>query len=467
MTGSEPLWGPAPGEPTRHGWRTPVTAPGPRGGAMLRSFGLVRRDPLSYLREVWVEHGDVVQFPVPFPPTYLITSPGGVRRVLQDNHLGYGKRTIQYDALSLVTGEGLLTSDTDAWRPMRRRIQPAFHHEAIAPVADHVVASASSMASRWSEAIGSTSAAVIDVDQAMMESTVQIVGSALFGVDLAGEARILADATVEALDVVVARARMPLPIPTWLPTPNTLRLRRHVRTLDECVNALVRQRLARGDVDGNPDLLDLLLADADDGGALSARQVRNEVVTFLVAGHETVASALAWAFWLLSRSPVWSERVRSEVDSLTEPLTVESLRHLATTRAVLEETLRLYPPAWLITRRAVAEDIVDGHRIPQGALVAISPWLVHRHPDVWAAAETFDPQRFLGVAEPNRPAYLPFGTGPRQCIGRDFALVEATLMLAYVLRRFDLRPIPGRTQGAVASVTLRPDGGLPMLVSHR
>jgi len=458
-------WEPPPGTPTRHGWRTPVTAPGPRGAALLRSFGSMRREPLDYLNQVWTAHGDVVQFPIPSPPTYLVTSPRGVRHVLQDNHRSYGKRTIQYDALSLVTGEGLLTADTEAWRPMRRRVQPAFHHEAISPVAHHVSIAAQRLSTSWSASIGLHHSTIIDVDLAMMEATVDVVGASLFGADLSGDARELADATVEALDVVVARARMPLPIPAWLPTPNNVRLRRQVQTLDRCVSSLVQERRRVNGEDRSPDLLDLLLAEDSGGRLLSPEQVRNEVVTFLVAGHETVASALSWAFWLLAQSPHWTEQVRTEVDALGGQLTIDALPRLAMTRAVVNETLRLYPPAWVITRRALAEDVVAGHRIPQGALVVMSPWLVHRHPEAWDSPESFDPQRFLGDEGTSSAAYLPFGAGPRLCIGRDFALVEATLMLAHILRAFDVRAIPGHTPRAVASVTLRPEGGLPMLVS--
>ena len=467
MVSSEGVWAPPPGTPTRHGWRTPVTAPGPRGAALLRSFGTMRREPLEYLNQIWTAYGDVVQFPIPSPPTYLVSSPQGVRRVLQDNHRAYGKRTIQYDALSLVTGEGLLTADAEVWRPMRRRVQPAFHHEATSRVAHHVSVAAQALSATWSASIGSRPSAIIDVHQAMMEATVDVVGASLFGADLSGDARELAAATVQALDVVVARARMPLPIPGWLPTPNNVRLRRHVQTLDRCVGALVRERRRAGGDDRAPDMLDLLLAQDAGGRLLSPEHVRNEVVTFLVAGHETVASALSWALLLLAQSPQWTGGVRTEVDALGESLTIDALAQLPMTRAVVDETLRLYPPAWVITRRALANDVVEGHRIPAGALVVMSPWLVHRHPDAWDSPESFDPRRFLGEAGANRTAYLPFGAGPRLCVGRDFALVEATLTLAHILRAFELRPLPGRTPRALPSVTLRPDGGLPMLVRHR
>ena len=464
---SEQIWKPGEGDPSRHGWRTRVTAPGPRGGDLIRSIGAMRREPLNYLNEVWTRYGDVVQFPIPTPPTYLINSPSGVRQVLQDNNRAYSKRTIQYDALSLVTGSGLLTADVDTWRPMRRRVQPAFHHEAIGQVGEHVNAAARALESTWNSAIGSREATIIDVDAAMMESTVQVVGSSLFGTDLTGEARRLAEATVAALDVVIARARMPLPIAQWLPTPNNLRLRRHNRTLDHSVEALVAHRRRKPASEHPHDFLAMLLASSGDCADLTPTQVRNEVVTFLVAGHETVASALSWAFSLLAESSEWTHRLRAEVDALDGQLTVEALSRLPATRAVIDETLRMYPPAWVITRKALVDDVVVGHHIPRGALLIISPWLLHRHQEEWDRPNSFEPQRFLPSDEVRRTAYIPFGAGPRMCIGRDFALVEATLMLAHVMAKFELSRVEGGTPRAIPSVTLRPDGGLPMRVRHR
>ncbi len=467
LMNSEQIWKPSEGEPSRHGWRTPVTAPGPRGGDLIRSIGAMRREPFNYLKDVWKRYGDVVQFPIPTPPTYLINSPSGVRHILQDNNRAYGKRTIQYDALSLVTGDGLLTADVDTWRPMRRRVQPAFHHEAIGRIGEHVDTAATALESTWDSAIGSPGGAIIDVDAAMMESTVQVVGSSLFGTDLTGEARQLAAATVAALDVVVARARMPLPIAQWMPTPNNLRLRRHNRTLDRSVDALVTHRRRLPASEQPHDFLAMLLATSGDCADLSPTQVRDEVVTFLVAGHETVASALSWAFSLLAESSEWTHRLRAEVDALDGQVSVEALSRLPETRAVIDETLRMYPPAWVITRKALVDDVVAGHHIPRGALVIISPWLVHRHHEEWDDPDLFDPQRFLPSCEARRAAYIPFGAGPRMCIGRDFALVEATLMLAHVMSKFELQRVARSTPRAIPSVTLRPDGGLPMRVRHR
>lgn len=447
--------------------RGPVlTAPGPRGGHMLRDFGSIRRDPLQYLAGVWRTHGDVVQFPVPIPPSYLVSSPEAVRQILVTRARDYGKRTLQYSALSLVTGEGLLTADTATWRPHRRILQPAFHHTAVALVADHVTTAANRLSEQWLTQVGTD----IDVDAAMMHTALDVVGGALFGTDLHADAERLAQATLQALDMVIVRARTPISAPSWIPTPGNLRLSRAVRQLDAAVHQMLEAR--SGPLPETPrDMLDLLLAaHGDDVDQLSTRQIRDEIVTFIVAGHETVASALTWAWHLLAQHPDALERLHAEVDALDSDPTVADLDHLSWCRAVLDETLRLYPPAWLITRHSEQPDVLDGIDIPAGALLIMSPWIVHRHPSLWRDPERFDPQRFLAADEQDmqaiRQGYIPFGAGPRLCIGRDMALLEGTLLLALLARRFTITPT-GESVIADPLVTIRPRHGLPARVQPR
>jgi cytochrome P450 len=450
-----------------------MTAPGPSGGEMLRSIGEIRRDPLSFLTRVRAQHGDVVQLPIPRPPTYLVSDPDAVRRVLVTNAKAYGKRTLQYTSLSLVTGDGLLTADTDAWRPQRRIVQPAFHHESLQLVVAHVGAGVDRLLASWERRDGE----VVDVDEAMMRLALEVVGETLFGSDLTADAQRLATATLRALDVVVKKARSPLPVPVRVPTPTNVVLRRAVRELDAAVEAMLADRSRRPLGPGRPprDMLDLLLAaHDDDGGTLSRRQVRDQVVTFIVAGHETVASALTWAWHLLAANPAVAARVRSEVDSVCGADTprLADVGRLPVTAAVLDETLRLYPPAWLVTRRSLAPDELAGVEVPADALVIVSPWLVHRDPRLWPDPERFDPFRFLDERGERRrdvltsSAYLPFGAGPRQCIGRDMALLEGVLVLAGLATRVVLTEV-GPPPRAVPLVTVRPAGGLPMRISLR
>jgi cytochrome P450 len=432
---------------------------------MLRAFGAIRGNPLGYLHSVWREHGDVVQFPVPRPPSYLVNSPAGVRRILVDNARNYGKSTIQYRALSLVTGEGLLTTDGEVWRQQRKVLQPAFHHGALEGIGNHVREATNRVARQW-ESLPAGS--VVDVDAFMMSAALEVVAAALMSTDLTGRSSELAAATLKALDVVVARARVPVSPPSWLPTPANRVLKRSVARLDAAVSAMVH---ARGDSQDGPgeDLLGMLLAVRDDQGRpLSIVEIRDQLVTFIVAGHETVASALGWAWGLIATHPEVGDRVAQEADLLApgREVVFADYRDLVYTRAVIDETLRLYPPAWLITRSALDGDVIDGVEIPAGSLLITSPWLVHRHPALWPQPEEFRPERFLG--EVDRFAHIPFGAGPRLCIGRDFSYVEAVLMVAELARRFTVRMPPGaELPEGEPLVTIRPRGGMPLLVERR
>lgn len=450
----------------------PITAPGPTGAEMLRAIRRIRRDPVAFLQSVRDEHGGVAQFPIPRPPTYLVSDADAVRRVLVTNASAYGKRTLQYSTLALVTGDGLLTADTETWRPHRRILQPAFHHVAVAAVAGHVARAVDRVDRSWSARCQASAAtrAVIDVDETMAHLALEVVGRALFGTDLTGDAARLTTATLQALDVVVGRARTPVSAPAWVPTPGNVRLGRAVARLDAAVTSMLAERAVAGTEPRAPDMLDLLLV----GGELTPTQVRDEVVTFIVAGHETVAAALTWACYLLGRDPVAAQRLRDEVDGVAagrdQPLEVADLDRLPYTRAVVDETLRLYPPAWLITRRAREDDVLAGVAVPRDALVIISPWLVHHDADLWSGPADFRPQRFLpegGAPDQARSAYLPFGAGPRMCIGREMALLETVLALAGLARRFDITPVDAAPVRPLLAVTVRPDGGLRMLVRPR
>jgi cytochrome P450 len=445
---------------------TPATAPGPLGPDMLRSFGAIRRNPLEYLGAVWREYGDVVQFPIPRPPSYLVNDPEAVRRVLVTNARNYGKSTIQYRSLSLVTGEGLLVADTEPWRRQRRLVQPAFHHETLEHLVGHVDTAAQRMFRQW-DAL--PTGAVVDVDAAMMHAALEVVGHALLGTDLSADADRLARATLAALDVVVARARVPVTPPSWVPTPANRTLQAAVRELDDAVRRMMDERRRRPEAVPQ-DMLDLLLSSRDeDGAGLSAVEVRDQVVTFIVAGHETVASALTWSWGLLAGDPKSQQRLQAESDAVLggRAPTFADLARLPFARAVFDETLRLFPPAWLITRNARAADVLGGREIPAGALVIMSPWLMHRHPSSWDEPEAFRPERFLAEGI-DRSAYLPFGAGPRLCIGRDFAYVEAVLLLAAIAGRYEVAfPDGTGMPHAEPLVTVRPVGGLPLRVVRR
>jgi len=438
--------------------------PGPEPVQMLASLRRMLTDPLGYLSWARDTYGPVAEFAVADPPALLLSSPADVHHVLVANHRAYTKRTIQYDTLATVTGDGLLVSDPPLWTRRRAMVQPGFHRAGLAAVADHTVAAAQT------EADGLLTAAPgpLDIDEAMMHAALQVVGAALFSTDLSGQAATLVPAVLTALDRVVVRARSPWLPPASVPTPGNVRLRSALATIDAAVATMVDERRRRGEP--GDDVLGLLLG--EQMHSLSADDlagVRNEVVTLLIAGHETVASALTWTWHLLSNHPDEYARLLDEVDALDGPPRLADLPRLPFTRAVFDEALRLYPPAWVITRTVAEPDVLSGYPVEPGTLVLISTYALHRDPSLWDDPDAFAPTRWLEGGDPApRWSYIPFGAGIRQCIGKDFALVEGVLMLATLAQRLVVRRSPRRPQPPVAAlVTLRPKRGLWLDVHRR
>lgn len=456
----------APEVPDRRYFRTPATAPGPSGPQMLRALRTINRDSLGFLEGMNRRYGPVVQFPIPSPPTYLVSDPEAVRRVLVTRNRDYDKGTLQYRALSLVTGEGLLDLG-ERWRQQRRIVQPAFHRDSLDAIGRHAGRAVDDLIERWGDL---SRGAVIDIDEAMMRVALEVVGRSLLGTDFSRDADQLARATLHALDVVVSRARIPLSPPAWMPTPGNRRLQSAVRELDAAVEEMIdaRRTSARGD-----DMLQMLLDAMDGSEGVSAREVRDEIVSFMVAGHETVASALMWAWWLLAGSPDAQEALAAESDDVLAGAapSFDDLERLPVARAVFDEAMRLYPPVWLVTRRSRESDVLAGREIPSGALVIMTPYVVQRDPRYWDRPEDFDPTRFLearGRSSEDLATFWPFGLGPRMCLGRDFAYVEGILVLAALAGRVRVERLPGqRPPRPQAGVTLRPEGALPLVVRPR
>jgi cytochrome P450 len=408
---------------------------------MLRATMRIRRDPLGFLADVRDRFGDVSQFPIPRPPTYLLASAPAAAHVLVGNARKYGKQTIQYRSLSLVTGAGLLTADASAWREQRPVIQPAFHRRTLPALAAVATEESDRLADRW-RAPGRRT--VVDVESAILDLTLRIVGRSLFGDDLHGRSAAIAEATIAALEVVIQRARIPVAVPSGWPTPANRKLGRSLAELDAAVGRLVATRAAAPAQ--TPELLiDLLLA-----AGWPQTAVRDQVVTFLVAGHETAATGLMWALWLLAADPAHQQPTAISDDAAA---------------AVVSEALRLFPPAWVITRQALADDEVEGRFTPAGALVVVSPFLIHRDPRYWDDPDRFDPERFAGGDR--SAAYLPFGEGPRLCIGRDFAQWEMRIALRRLCAALRFERVPGEQPKPMPEVTLRPSGGMLLRVTPR
>lgn len=437
--------------------------PGPTALDMAKAFTKVRADPLTFLGEVRDEFGDVAAFPVPGVPALLLSDPEDVRRVLQTSARLWTKHTVQYTALARITGNGLLASAEPSWMAHRRAAAPAFHRHRLAVVSEHVVSATDDALRDWdAEPAGPRQ---VDVSPLFAGLALDVVGRALFGSDLSSHAGRLLDATSRAAVLVVRAGRSILPVPARTPTPLNRRIRAARREFDLLSHELVveRRRSTAGAQSSGEDLLGLLL----DAG-LTDEEIRDELVTMVIAGHETVAAGLTWTLMLLAEHPSVQEEVHREAVALSGPPPIMSAGAAApVTRAVVDEALRLYPPAWAISRRSSAPDLIGGREVPAGTLAIISPWVLHRHPRLWDDPLAFRPSRFHDAAD-HRGAYIPFGAGPRLCIGREFALAEMVVVLTRLLARYRFDTPPGWTRPfAEARVALHPRGGMPLLVGVR
>jgi cytochrome P450 len=386
--------------------------------------------------------------------------------VLVDQAARYGKQMRHYDMLRLALGNGLVTSEGAFWLRQRRIAQPAFHRSRISAFATTMTRVTEERMASWQEALAGGGS--IDIAEEMMAVTLRIVCETLLGTHLPGETEAIGRAVTVAIEQINARAISLFALPRFVPSKSNRALNEAVATLDEIVYRVIAER--RGQPDQG-DLLSMfmLTEDAETGERMNDQQLRDEVLTILTAGHETTANALTWTFYLLSCHPQIEAQLRAQVTArLGERLpTLEDLRELPLLERVIKESMRLYPPVWMMGRSASQDDQIDGMAIDKGSWIFVSPYVTHRHPRFWDNPEGFDPDRFLPEAVQARPrfAYFPFSGGPRQCIGDNFALMEAQLVLATVLRRVRLSLAPWQTVELDPLITLRPKYGMQMLPS--
>ena len=429
--------------------------------AMVRAFGT---DPTGFFRAAFESFGDIVSFRAwPFT-SFLVAHPDHIKHVLQENNQAYVKGVV-IAKLKVLVGEGLFTSEGDFWRRQRRLAQPGFHRQRLAGFVDAMTATTARVLDRWEPRVRSGEA--FDVSAQMSALTLGVVGRTLFGRSLEDETDQVSAALVEALELMNHRMVSFLPSPIWWPSAANRRLRRAIAALDRIVYDIIERRRRSGEDAG--DLLSMLMLarDEDTGETMTDRQLRDEVMTFLLAGHETTAMALSWTWYLLAQHPEIEARVaRATADALDGRVpAVGDVPRLQYARQVVEEAMRLYPPVWGFVRQAVRPDAIAGYRIPKGAVVNIVPAVTHRHPVFWTNPDRFDPDHFSPDAVRARPrfAYLPFSGGPRLCIGNEFALMEAALVVAMTLQRYRLRLTAERPViEPEVQLTLRPKGGLPM-----
>ena len=439
--------------------------PGPRSWIPGRHLRAMQRDAVGFLRRAAAEHGDIVHFTFGPQHVYLVNHPDLIHDVL----VRYGRSFQKGRALQrtkIVLGEGLLTSEGELHKRQRRLAQPAFHRQRIGAYAAVMTGYATRSRERLREG------EPFDMHREMMALTLAIAGKTLCDADVESEAAVIGEALAH---VIALFPRFVLPFAGllhWLPLPSTRRFERARTRLDAVVYRMIEDRRRSGQDRG--DLLSMLLMARDeegDGAHMSDVQLRDEVMTLFLAGHETTANALSWTWYLLARNPGAEARFHEEVDAVLggRPPAFEDLPRLRYTEMVLAESMRLYPPAWGLGRRSRRDQVLGGVAIPEGALVLVSPYLVHRDPRFFPEPLRFDPQRFTTESRAARPrfAYFPFGGGARQCIGEPFAWMEGVLVLATLAQRWRFRY---EGKGAVepqALITLRPRRGVPMRAERR
>lgn len=430
-------------------------------------LGKFSRNPLERWGGIREQFGNVARYRLGPADTFLIQSAEGAKRILQENAGNYDKAHLSYATLRRLLGNGLLTSDGSFWLRQRRLAQPAFHRQRIAAMATQMVAAAERRADEWSRLPPSQPISMLSE---MTTLTLEVVAAALFGTALPERAAEVAEAWNVLNAQLVDRAMKRRLIPPVLPTAYDRAFRKARGTLFAVVDEFIAQKRRSGTT--GDDLLSMLMEarDEDTGEGMNDAQLRDEIVTMLLGGHETSATALSWVWPRLQLHPDVEEKLHAELHTVLggRAPTAADFPRLSYTRAVFEEVLRLHPPAFLVNRRVIADDVVDGHRVYRGGSIVLTPLMIHRNPSYWPEPEQFRPERFLDTeAEKSRPrfAYLPFSGGPRQCIGNGFAMMEGVLVIATLAQRFRPRLVDPRLPDTEYQVLAKPKGGVMMTVT--
>ncbi len=443
----------------------PRTPPGPKGRFLLGSAIEIARDWLGFYKGCAEEYGDVVCVHLAHVPVYLIVHPRDIETVLVTNAANFTK-SADYRALARVLGRGLLTSEGDFWKRQRSLIQPAFHRQNILGYSAVMTRAAGRMLDSWPEK------GERNIHEDLMRVTLEIVAQCLFGAEVAA----VAEQVGRAMEVVTERfmvnASLAMLFRFEIPVFFAPREWRAIRKLNEIIGSIIRKRRSSGQP--REDLLDMLLQVHDaDGNPMSDAQLRDEVMTLFLAGHETTAIALSWACYLVAQNPEIEAKLAEELQAVLggRMPAPEDLPRLHYTEMVIKEAMRLYPAVWGIGRRAIEECELGGYRVPAGSNVFILQWRTQRDPRFFPDPDRFDPERWredpVRSGKIPRFAYFPFGGGPRVCVGASFAMMEVTLLLAMIQQRFHLEIVPGHLIELFASVTLRPKYGIRVIPQRR
>ena len=485
----------APADPSPPNPHAPHAFGQMRGHLLKGNIDAMRGDPLAFYTQTQRTGGHYTRFHVvPGIHGYLLTHPDAIEQVLYKNHKTFRKPDRFYNAVSLLVGNGLFTSEGDLWTRQRKLIQPAFHPLSLAKLVPAINVAVDHFVETQHTRIApiKTSAAAqdepLDIDHAMTNLGLAITNSTLFSSDLAGDAHAMGQAFRTAFAHLGNRMNSAQLMPNWLPTPANLRFARAKKLLDNVVLDLITKRkethantLAAKQADSqasNPklpqnDLLDMLLSarDSQTGQSIHTRQLMDEILTLLTAAHENIGAAFTWTWHLLAQHPKIQSDVYDEIHAQLrggQP-TAEDIPRLPLTRAVFEEAMRLYPPGWGELRESIDAQDLQGHDLPAKALIVLCQWVTHRHPDFWEDPLAFNPQRFM-PGQPqkyHRFAYFPFGGGPRVCIGMQLALMEGVIVIARLLQQFTITPANDEPVVPDATFTLRPRDGLKVILKPR
>ena len=439
---------------------TRTMATGPSGLPIIGILPQIRKDPLRYLLRLSREYEDVVRLNFGFEKVFMVTNPTLVGHVLRDKYKNYPKSAF-YNTLRPMIGNGMFVADGQAWRRQRQAAQPAFHKEALAKMTNEMVSAIRNMLDRWERDYSAGEPFNLSVE--MTRLALDVLFRTLLSVPLGDQTGTVFDSLTTALQETERRVWSLTHFLEKLPTPANLAYRRAIKNLDEVVDRVIEAR--RADPAHHKDLLAMFMSACTDPetGALDKKMLRDEVMTSIIAGHETTVGTLTWATCLMSKNPAVERLVAAEALSAYSGEAPEfgDIKNLTYTKMVIDETLRLFPPGWTMSRTALEDDDLGGYFIPKGASIMVSPYIVHRNADHWPNPEGFEPERF----EPDRAAkrhphaYFPFGAGPRACVGQQFALMEAQLILTMVAARHRLELVPGASIEPVPRITMRPKSG--------
>lgn len=439
--------------------------PGPKNIVFSKELRLIKDQPLQFLEYLNKNFPGITQIKALHLNIVFITDPKYIRCVLQTNQKHYVKSAI-YNKLKLILGDGLVTSEGDLWKRQRKLIQPSFHKQTIYNLFDTMLSSTNEMISEWKEVAKKDGK--LDFSEEMMQVTLDIISKTMLGAEVKSDAKIVRNSLHYIGNQVNVKTKRLIDFPLWIPTSSNIKFKKERKVLDDIIYKIINTRKKEGNNKG--DLLDMLMLSKyeDTGETMPPKLLRDEIMTVFTAGHSTTANALTWTFYLISQYPEVFKKLKKEVDDVVGKgeITFQHLQQLKYTKACFNESMRLFPPVWIFGRKALEDNWMGDYLIKKGTNVLISPYIVHRSSEFWKNADTFDPDRWETeeVKEMDKYVYFPFAAGPRMCIGNNFALFEADIIITKVIQNFDFEYAGAAPPEVYPSTILRVKDGLPMKI---